>query len=342
MSNYQYQETAAETLLKNILTNKYIGGVLGSVPGSGKTTISFHFINKYLVKFPNAKVLVLTHNTNVLKNQYLADLTNSHIKINFSFGDLNSDAQVRVGIPASIKDLSKVDLLIVDEAHHYWGQKMVTDIYKAVNPNHVLLLTGSPSSFIQHNYVAKIKGKKQYFIHTISGEELVKNNVFSEVAINSVAGLGVRSKIENALKKAVEKKYNTDKIMIACSTCEEAKIAANYIKTFDRKVSLSLSENDSDSVEFQRFLDGETDVLVVADRGILGFSCKELTLLIDLKCSQDIDNRFQLIARVLRKHPKNIRKAYISAPKDGKNELTVLQKTVKMMERETFNKYMGI
>jgi len=341
MSNYEYQNTAAEILLEKVITNKFIGGVLAATPGAGKTTISFIYINKYLSKFPSAKVVVLTHNQNTLKNQYLNDLENSHVKIDFTFGDFNSNAQVQVGIPASFKaeNFDKIDLLIVDEAHHYWGEKMVNDIYYSFNPKHVLLLTGSPSVFTQHNIAAKARNMKQYFVHYISGEELMSNNVFSEVAVNtSVTEGSTRIRLARAFDKASACKYNTDKVMVACSTCEEANIAANTMKELGYKVSLSTSEGDKDSAEFKKFLDNTNNCLVVVDRGVLGFSCPELTLLIDMKCSSGLETRFQLIARVLRKHPKNIRKAYISVAKNMKKELTILKGCVNMIKTEVFSK----
>jgi hypothetical protein len=227
----------------------------------------------------------------------------------------------------------------VDEAHHYWGEKMVNEIYYGLNPKHVLLLTGSPSVFTRHNIAAKAKNMKQYFIHYISGEDLIENDVFSEVAVNtSITEGSTRIRLARAFDKASTCKYNTDKVMVACSSCEEAEIAKNVMKDLGYKVSLSTSDSDKDSVEFKKFLDNTNNCLIVANRGVLGFSDPNLTLLIDMKCSSDLDNRFQLIARVLRKHPKNIRKAYISVGKDIKKELTVLKGCVNMIKREVFKK----
>jgi hypothetical protein len=347
MSNYQYQTTTALDVLNNTLSGNYIAGVVGAAPGAGKTTISFIFINEYVRKFPNAKVLVLTHNLNVLKDQYLNDLNNSHVRINFTFGDFRTDAQVRVGIPASIKDLNwdKVDLFVVDEAHEFWGMPMVTKIYKDLAPKHVLLLTGSPSSFTMHNYAVDTtyKGKKKYYINYIAGSDLTANNVFASVSLDSVQATGTTAeKLAKALNRAKSKGYDMSKIMIACKNVEQAGIIAYQMKLAGRKVALSTSNNDSDSKEFKAFVNGDKDVLVVCRRGILGFSDNNLTLVIDIRCSPDLDVRNQIFARVLRKHPSEVTKAYITVSKSLNKEVLMLQKLIDFTKRENFAKYMGV
>jgi hypothetical protein len=347
MSNYQYQTTAALNTLNQVLTNKYIGGVMAAVPGSGKTTISFIFINEYIKRFPSAKILVLTHNMNVLKDQYLNDLAKAHIQINFSFGDFRTDAQVRVGIPASIKNLGwdKVDLLIVDEAHEYWGQKMVTDIYKSLAPSHVLLLTGSPSSFTMHNKAVDVahKGKRKYYINYIAGSDLTANNVFASVSLDSVQTAGTTvERLTDALNRAKGKGYDMSKIMVACKNIEQARIVAYQMQLIGRKVALSTSNNDSDSEEFRSFLSGDKDVLVVCRRGILGFSDNNLTLVIDMRCSSDLDVRNQIFARVLRKSPKGVKKTYLTVSKDLNKEVKMLQRLIDFMKKDNYMKYMGV
>ena len=349
MSNYQYQQDVALKVLNNTLSGNYIAGVVAAAPGAGKTTMSFHYINSYVRKFPNTKVLVLTHNLTVLKNQYLADLSNSHVRINFTFGDFRTESvQVKVGIPASIKDLdwTKIDLLIVDEAHEYWGEKMVTDIYKSLAPNHVLLLTGSPSSFVMHNHAVDrvYKNNKKYFIEFVAGSDLAKNNVFAPVTLDCVnSGETTAKSLENALNRAVSQGYDMSKIMIACANMEQASIVSYQMKAKGRKVALSTSDNDSDSEQFEAFLKGEKDVLIVLRRGILGFSDNNLTLVIDMKCSSDLDVRNQLFARALRKHPKGVKKAYISVPNKNKakKEVDMLKKLINFMNRDVFSTYMG-
>jgi hypothetical protein len=350
MSNYQYQTDCALKVLNNTLGGNYIAGVVSACPGAGKTTISFIYINEYVARFPNAKVLVLTHNMNVLKDQYLNDLKNAHVKINFTFGDFKTkNAQVKVGIPASIGNLdwTKIDLLVVDEAHEYWGEKMVTDIYKRLAPSHVLLLTGSPSSFIMHNHAVDrvYKNNKKYFIDFIAGSDLAQNNVFAPVTLDCVnSGSTTAQSLENALNRAKSEGYDMSKIMIACTNTEQANIVSYQMKMKGRKVALSTSGNDSDSEQFEAFLKGEKDVLVVVRRGILGFSDVNLTLVIDMKCSSDLDVRNQLFARALRKSPKNIRKAYITVPSKSKakNEVAMLKKLMAFMDRKNFSTYMGV
>lgn len=347
-ANYDYQKIAASEILDKVLTGKFIAGVVGACPGSGKTTISHIAINDYVRMFPNSRVLVLTHNTNVLKLQYLEDLKDSNVQLNFEFGEFRTDAQVKIGIPASIHllDWDSIDLLVIDEAHEYWGEEMVTTIYKKLAPKHVILLTGSPSSFIQHNLAVDMTyhSHKKYFIHIIAGNDLAANNVFAPVSLDIVEAFGTaRERILKTISYSQERGYDTSKIMIACKTIEEAGIVATTLKYAGRKVSISHSKNDSDNVEFNAFVNGERDVLVVVGKGILGFSDNNLTLVIDFKCSNDLDTRNQLFARALRKHPQGIRKTYLTVPSKSKlpREAEMLKKLVKMMDRKFFGSYIG-
>ena len=347
-ANYEYQKKAATETLNQVLTGKFIAGVIGACPGAGKTTISHIAICDYVRMFPNSRVLVLTHNTNVLKSQYIQDLNKSNVQLNFKFGEFRTDAQVRVGIPASIHllDWTSIDLLVVDEAHEYWGEEMVTSIYKRLAPKHVILLTGSPSSFIEHNKAVDTiyKAHKKYFIHIIAGEDLAENNVFAPVSLDTMESFGTtKERIVKAMEYSQERGYNMSKIMIAAKTIEEAGIVATTLKNMGRKVSLSHSKNDSDNTEFNAFVKGERDVLVVVDKGILGFSDNYLTLVIDLKCSNDLDTRNQLFARALRKHPQGTRKTYLTVPSKSKiaKESDMLKKLVKMMNRDFFSNYIG-
>lgn len=341
-----YQTKAAIETLDQVLTGKYIAGVIGATPGAGKTTISFIFINEFVQKFPNSRILVLTHNTLVLKNQYLSDLSNSHVQLNFTFGDFQTDAQVRVGIPASIKtlDWGRIDLLIVDEAHEFWAEKMVNSIYKELNPSYVVLLTGSPSAFTMHNKAVdqKYKGHKKYYIYYISGSDLAQNDVFSSVSLDSVQATGTTAEnLVEVFNRVKTQGYDTSKIMIACSDIEQAGIVAYTMKERGRKVALSTSNNDKDSNEFKAFISGQKDVLIVVRRGVLGFSDVNLTLLIDMKCSQDLNVRFQLFSRVLRKSPKGTCKAYLTVPSNNKmnGEIEMLEKLIEMMDRDLFVGY---
>ena len=349
--NYNYQNITAEKIIKDITTLPIKAAVLAATPGSGKTTISQLAIQKYLHKYPNAKVLVLTHGQNLLKTQFIDTLKDPYFNVDFSFCDINDIPkdlpQVFVGLPQSIHKLplNKIDLLVVDECHEFYLKKMVQSIITNLNPTHQILLTGSPSQFVK----LKSMGKK-YEITFISGSELVENDVFSPVELDVVPITGDRSSfIINNVKKMIEhatnKKKDLTKLMVAVNSIKQGQEVANYLESLGRKVALSTFKNDKESEKIKHFKQGVFDVLVVVQRGILGFSDNNITGVLDLRCSSDIDISNQLFSRVLRKHPNNINKFYYRCGNknntDYNNQVIMLHKIKAMMEKQIFRGFDG-
>lgn len=341
-TNYSYQDKAAKTVLENALSGKYIASVLAACPGAGKTTISQKIINSYTKMFPNANVLVLTEGKNTLKNQYLEELNTSHIEIGFAYGDFASNAQVRVGLPQSISKLSwsNVDLLVVDEAHNFFLADMVQSIVKKLNPKHIVLMTGSPTEFNKLN-----EHKKQYGMYYIAAEELMQNGVFSSVVMDVARCEDKKNPwraMESVLVEAKKKKDNTSKMMVACPSIDYAKKVRDYLKYLGLTVSLSTSENDKDDTEIQKFKNGETKVLIVVGKGILGFNDKAITLVADLRSSDNLDASYQLFARVLRTHPEGVRKSYYRvSDKDYNKQVLTLHKMTALMRKDIFKGFNG-
>lgn len=345
MKDYSYQNRAAKEALVGLLGGQYVATVLAACPGSGKTTISHMIINSYLKLFPKANILVLTEGQNLLKNQYIEDLSSPNTPIEFSFGALDSEAQVRVGIPQSIQllNLSSIDLLVVDEAHNFYLANNVQSIIKKLQPKHQLLLTGTPTKYTLHNDTSL--GRKYGMVY-ISAEDLENNNVFSKVDMDILKLSSKNSPfeaVEKMFEKASKNKDNISKIMIACPNISFAKKVADNLKYRGRKVSLSTSDNDKDSSEVKRFKSGETDVLVVVGRGILGFNDSKITMLADFRSSSNLDAGYQIFARVLRTHPQGLRKAYyrISDNASFNKQVIFMHKIAALMKRDVFKKYNG-
>lgn len=343
MTDYSYQPHSANKILKTVLLNNI--SVLAGTPGCGKTVISHIIVNDYIKQFPNAKVLVLTHGQNLLKDQYIDSLSSPMVDVDFTFGDLASNAQVRVGLPQGIKKLQweEIDLLVVDECHEFYLQKMVQNIIKNLTPTHQVLLTGSPSEFNR----LKKEGSK-YAITYISGEELVGNDVFSAVDMDVVEVSyrnNARQSIGKMLDHAKKKGQDLSKIMVAVRNISEANNVAFYLKSIGRKVALSTCKNDRMNLAVKDFKNNEYDTLVVVQRGILGFSDNYITGLFDVRCSTSVDISNQLFARVLRKHPQNIRKFYyrcgMRGGKDFNNQVLMLHKVKSMMRKDIFKNYDG-
>lgn len=341
-TNYSYQPKAAEIVLKNLLSGKYIASVLAACPGSGKTTISQMVINRYVAMSSDSKVLVLTEGQNTLKNQYIQELETAHIKIDFSYGDFTSNAQVRVGIPQSIGQIKDgFDLLVIDEAHNFYFAETVQEIIKKFNPKHIMLMTGSPTKFNLHNE----KNLSQYGIHYISAELLQKQGVFSAVNMDVIRVANKKDAAittARALNFATAKGDDLSKIMVACPSIEFAVVVSSVLGSFGYRVALSTSKNDQDDQEIARFKAGEADALIVVGKGILGFNDSNITALFDFKSSDNLDSAYQLFARVLRKHSRNVVKSYYRiADKDFNKQVLTLHKMIGLMKTEIFTGFTG-
>lgn len=339
-SKYDYQIPAAKSIIEMSMSNKYLAVVLAAACNSGKSTIVIHIINMFLEKNPNFKFVILTHNQNLLKDQMLEGFAEGFITPNFTFGEFGSNSQVEVGIPSSRSKISSFDVLVVDEAHHYYQAPMVEGIVAKFNPKHQILMTGSPSCYNKANQESKTA---LYGIHYISGDLLAEKDIYSDVIIDVViSGNNVIENYNRALDKLkTDTRFDTSKLMIACKNLDQAYVLGLHLKTTGRKIAISTSENDKENIQIKRFKSGEADTLIVVNKGILGLSDDNITALIDLKCSKNLDARNQLFARILRRHPKNIKKFYISitTKKDFNKEIIFLHSMVDIMKTEKFKNY---
>jgi len=347
--NYSYQNKTAKKVLKNALSKKYAASVTAATPGAGKTTISQMCIRTYLQKNPSAQVVVLTEGQSILKNQYISELENSHIEIDFTYGEFGSDAQVQVGLPQSINRLkcNTIDLLVIDEAHNFYFAPTVQRILREYNVSHQILMTGSPSEFTYRNAQRKTTNQKPYAIEFLSVEDLKGNGVFAGVDMD-VFRTADRKKPHQTIKDLMihtkKERYDTTKMMIACPTVQYAKSVRDYLNTKGRNAVVSTSDTDKDNKSIESFKNGEFDVLIVVNKGILGFNDSNITFLVDLKSSGNLDSSNQLFSRVLRTHPDGLRKSYIRAStgvKDFNNQVFMLHKITALMERHVFKNYNG-
>lgn len=341
--DYSYQSKAANIILQQMASPKYIASVLAACPSAGKTTISHILLNKYFAQRPSARVIVLTEGQNTLKNQYLEELKNAHTPINFTYGGFDSDAQVRVGLPQSINQLdwTEVNLIIIDEAHNFFSADMVQSIIKKLNPPHIMLMTGSPTKFNLHNK----QEKTQYGIHYISAEELQDMGVFSAANMDVVRVFDkkdVETVVNRAIETAKAKKDDISKIMVACPTIPYAIRVSMQLKKLGYTVALSTSNNDPEDQEIKNFKAGKANALVVVGKGILGFNDSNITALFDFKSSDNLDTSYQLFARVLRVHSKRITKTYYRiADKDFNKQVLTLHKMLGLMKRDIFKGFTG-
>jgi|ERR1035437_7723694 superfamily II DNA or RNA helicase len=343
-----YQQKAIVDVQESI--NKREVTILAACPSAGKTLMTINIIENYLKKNPLNKILVLTHGTTILRTQF-HDVLNE-VKPDFTynlvekFNEYNNSKQVNVCLPQTLKSkkLNSVDLLIVDEAHHfYFGEIMVKEIIEKTKPKKQLLLTGTPSPFIFRNMpIIPVA------LNTIFEEDMI-GNVYIEIATScynfsthdynrddelknevEIKQVDTKKTLDDLVNKIVEKLKSIrgneyinlipewlptlkrlQKTMIACRSQKQAMQVKEYFDKIDIKSSLSISNIDYDSVEIENFKnDIDCLMLIVVNRGILGFNYPELVNVVDMTTSQNIDRIFQLFCRVIRKHPMDERKLF--------------------------------
>lgn len=326
MSNYSYQDNVADKIVK--LLNDEKPTVLAATPGSGKSAILTIVLNNIHTKYSN--ILILTHNMNILKDQMVENFSSGNVIPTFLFGEKDAECKVTITLPN--KNLIGYDFLVVDEAHEYYFADTIQSLINNNDFKGQLLLTGSPSKFNRL--------KNNFSILHISVEDLQRYEVFSTIEADVLRESSKDSSviIENMIKKNKDK--DLSKILVACSSIEEAKIVSQKLICMGRKVAFSTSENDKSSTQIKDFKKGIFDCLVIVNRGILGFSDSNITALFDLKKSKNLDKRNQLIARILRRHPTVKEKTYMSyGDNDFNEEVFTLHKVCALMNRDTFVNY---
>lgn len=112
--------------------------------------------------------------------------------------------------------------------------------------------------------------------------------------------------INNVTKNSIGKLFDyMDKTIIYTHSLNQAnkfhKIL-NAKKELSGRVLVSHSENDPDSIEFNKFkTEDKYKVLVAVDRGRIGFDMPELFNIVDFTMTQNLDMLLQMYGRLLRK-----------------------------------------
>lgn len=299
--------------------------VLAACPSAGKTIMSICFIDLYLKLNPDHRVLVLTHGTSILRSQYHDEILKLHPSFSscvLSPGDndiSNEECQVIVSLPQTLNALTKLpkfNLVVVDEAHQYYFATMVQDIIKKCKVDNQLLLTGTPSPFIAGKFdiipVTVDQLLNLDMVNDLNTIMVPSTYDFTNNDFNQDYELKVDVKIKDVdtdntldnLMKELSSKIKKDKTLIACRNIEQSVQVANYFKNKNINFALSNHENDKESAEIARFkMDKKCSVLIVVFRGILGLNIPEMVNVVDMTTSQNFDRIFQLMCRVLRKHP---------------------------------------
>lgn len=363
-----YQIDCLNQLNEHFKTNNTT--VLSICPGGGKTLVAANY-----AKNSGLKTLILAHGTSIIRTQWTQRLKQYGIRHST---DINSKSKIIVQLPQSLydKDLPEFDLLIVDEAHEFYFADMVKTIIKKTKPKQSLLLTGTPSKFIkngvptivvsadkliQQNYMSDV-----YFGLATTNEPIKRVDFKTDGDLKQSVRFKKTNETLNELIKSIHtrivglNKFNPaiknfdkitsgvfdklDKTMIACNNIGQAEAVKSYFDKKGIKTLLSHSKNDYFSENIETFRsDNEIKILIVVDRGILGFDMPELVNVVDLTCSRNIDRIYQLYARVMRKSNKHNMKMFFKVIPENDMMLHkfYLQAALCMLREDFISKYNG-
>lgn len=364
-----YQQQAIKSVKELFEQSSIKEVVLAMCPGSGKT-----FTSCSLIKELNCRTLILTHGTSVLRSQWKDRL--SEYGIDYST-DIHSDSQVVMNLPQSIyKEVGfkSFDLVIVDEAHEFYLADMVQSIISKSGTPKVLLLTGTPSKFIRSktpmvtvsaedilNLPDSDKFISDVYFGIAETEEVLKYSDFSSDGNlkEGVAIKNVKNSLDNlvdsvatrlsqitgasAVGDAFQAFQSIGKTLIACNNIDQSVEVFNYLTSKSIKCVVSNSDNDPDSEGIELFkTDHDVQVLIVVNRGVLGFDFVDLHNVVDMTLSKNIDRMYQLYARVMR--PKaGVRKLFFKVVPSAQSDMYKFYMTasISLLRTDIISKYDG-
>ena len=366
-----YQIPASDFALNN---NKVI---LAVAPNGGKTEISIDVLEKLLVSKPKYRALILTHSTNVLKNNYTERLDN--IKTNLSYSTtFDKTCQIHICLPNSENKIKgEYAFLIVDEAHENYLAKRIQRIIEKIKPKKQLLLTGTPSRFIKEGgwtlyTIAANEIPKEYFAKlqvelVVSNYNWAKNlNNYLDVKKEYIFQKNdTKNTLESILLKLIDRlkkglapeEFNNPsfltkvkswaytykklgKTLIVCRSISQANDVNSILIENGVNSAVSNSETDLDSLEIQNFKNNMYNVLVVVDRARLGYSDDDLYNIIDMSGTHNPNIIYQIFSRVLRGTP-DMQKYYLKVTTQEYGMMDYTHACVSAALMLTDNKYLS-
>ena len=345
-----YQEPAADYIMTSDRC------VLAISPNGGKTEISIEVISRYLKLNPTARVLILPHSTNVLLDNYWDRL--DEINVDFTYSKtFDKNASVHICLPNNERHIKGLyDFLIVDEAHENYLADRVQRILTKTNPTKQLLLTGTPSKFIREGgydiyTIAANEISDEWFaklnIELVASDYNWVNNYNSDNEVRNTFDFtsdDTKKTLESVLGKLIQRiktgftaeqfnhpsfvtklkswafTYNTiGKTMIVCKRVEQADLVHQLLIENGVDSIISHNECDPDSKNIVEFKNNGHNVLVVVNRGRLGYNDDDLINMIDLSGTHNPDIIYQMFCRVIRGTP-DVEKFYLKVtPKESHN-----------------------
>lgn len=346
MSPRTYQSQAITTITSKFSTESS-RVVLAAATGSGKTEMAIMLIDSF-VKSNNAKVLVIAHHTNIIKDNFCDRLR--EVNPDFSWSQDSTDVDCFVAIRQGIKsiDLSQFSLVIVDEAHQNYFADTIQSRIDVIK--HQVLLTATPSKFVADGSfdilaVARLDIPNEYYarlnFQIVNADNKLKTGDYNQDGV-------VKTSVEFTIKEmksavdSVMPHIKDGKKLFICRDIKQANVTAKYLTTLGVESFVSDFKCDADGQIAEQFKSGEIQSLVVVDRMRLGYSDNNLYYTIDLTFTHNADTIHQMMSRSNRGTQLQS-KYYIKVTNDRLNFLTrvIVSASIALMKRENLLAYNG-
>lgn len=347
--DYSYQEALVERVIKTLYRNHK--AVLAACPGAGKTHMTLEIVKRFLQDKPDAKILILTNGQVLLRNQWHAFLTEKGLRHGIIFSSrlariTLAHHSVVVALPQSLrgKELPKIDLLIIDEAHHRYLRQEVQAIIDQTKPDYELPITGTPSLFVDRPeyetigisieellplgvvcdpVVELVQMEYQYGLNNYnpSTMQLRRNLIFDAQSTKEV----IQSVFDKLMEKLTsENRANPEafnwvtapndwvslakhlkKTLIIANNQRHALDIGEYFAERQIKAIVNIHYLTDGIAELEQFMTTDAPIMIVVIRGILGFNYTELMNVIDLSGTLNVNRNFQQLCRVIRPSTEN-------------------------------------
>lgn len=297
---------------------------LYSHTGSGKTK---NMVDHILAN-PTKRFLIVAHGRNFLKSQWHKSLTEAGIKHVSLSNPKSQEARVIVAIcqegkKVTMENCGEIDCLIFDEAHQFYLQKQARNILAAINPKEQILLTATPYILPKENidafYVAVEDGYERETIHQQLVSRLVltdsidfKDSDFNasgdlkRSASSIVAPHGIQAAMDEILRISHSMPFKLNeghlkKTAIFCKDVASADAVTEYLRSvYGNLVVSSHSKNDVSSNVMESFVHDNKKLLVLVDRGLLGWDCPDLQYVVDMTGTMNFGVLMQMLGRLMR------------------------------------------
>lgn len=368
---FPYQEiavTAAEQHFNSGLNHF----VLAASPSSGKTRMSLAFVQRNKGQF-----LIITHGQNVLKDMWQEEINalskSDRGRVTYGipqglrkkdlkkFDYIIIDEAHEFTFAAMVQDILKVNpqakiMYLTGTPSKFIAKKYHVHVIPAID-----LIKGG---YVSDLYIGlfsttaniKDRDRNKDLDLTVTSSKKLESSVdddMNELLTQMVkrlksAGFIKKSYVASNVAKSFPDIFGKlHKTMIACASIRQAEKVHHFLNNTGVNATLSNSVNDPESVNIigdNGFLKNpDIKVLVVVDRGILGFNMPELVNVVDMTGSHNINRIYQLYARVMRKNNAYPDKFFFKLAQVDEKDVTkwYMSAAVCLLFGEFISKYNG-